>query len=630
VLASGAHYATQRKQDFYANYASNSHYSGASMEDDRTHRMTDVFARLTPDATLEGARAELGQIAAALHAEYPEAYPPAWGFDLEITPWKEELVRQARPTLLLLLGAAAFVLVIACANVANLTLARTLRRQRELALRTALGAQGARLRLRLFAESLVLASCGAVLGVALAAGLLEALVAYTARFTNRTGEIAIDGGVLLFTLGVAVLASVGFALVPGLVPARRLASALSAAGGRATASGLRRVIQRGLVVGQIAVSFVLLVGAGLLVRTLYNLHAVDPGFELENVLSLEAPSFSQPTPEQRQQFADQAIERISGHAGVTSAAMTQRAPLGGSSAFPLSITRDDEPADPDAPPLPTVFETVTPGYFTTLGIGILRGRAFTTGDRADAPPVAILNESAARHYFGEDDPLGRRVAYSFGGQFSPQLTVVGIAADSRPTGVEKQGVHALYLPAAQSSAPSTLLVRTSGDPSPVTPMVIESIRTLDPQRPIEHIQTLAELRAESLAPQRLNAVLFGAFAGLALLIAAIGVAAVLAFTVSARRRELGIRAALGATPGRLLGAVLRDGLGMAVVGLAVGVGGAVLLSRFLHGLLFEVEPLDAATFVLVGCGLLAVAAVASMVPARRATRTQPVEVLRAE
>jgi predicted permease len=630
VLAPGAHYATQRKLDFYANYASNDHYSGATMEDDRTHRMTDVFARLAPGRKLEEARAELGHIAAALHQEYPDAYPESWGFTVEVTPWKEELVRRARPTLLLLLGAAAFVLVIACANVANLTLARTLRRERELAVRTAMGAGALRLRARLFGESLVLAVLGAGLGVVLAGALHEALVAYTARFTPRTGEIGIDARVLLFTLGVAVATSVAFALVPGLVPTRRLASALSAAGGRATASGIRRLIQRSLVVGQIAVTFVLLVGAGLLVRTLYNLHAVDPGFELENVLSLEAPTFTQPTPEERQQFADRAIEEISAHAGVASAAMTQSTPLGGSSAFPLTIKLDGEPEDPDAPALPTVFETVSPSYFETLGVEIVRGRAFAPSDRADALKVAILNQSAARHYFRDGEALGRRIAYSFGNQYSEEHTVVGIAADTRPTQIDQEGVHALYLPAAQSFAPSTVLVRTAGDPSPVTPLIVETLRNLDPQRPIEHVQTLAELRAESLAPQRLNATLFGAFAGLALLIATIGVAAVIAFSVSARRREMGIRATFGASPGQLLAAVMRDGLWMTGIGLLVGAAAAAASSRLLAGLLFEVEPLDATTFVLVGVALLLVASVASMVPARRASSAQPVEVLRSE
>ena len=527
-----------------------------------------------------------------------------------------------------LLGAAAFVLVIACANVANL--ARALRRERELAVRTAMGAGALRLRGRLFAESLVLATLGAGLGVLIAGGLRDALVAYTARFTPRTGEIAVDGGVLLFTLVVAVVTSVAFALVPGLVPGRRLSGALSSAAGRATASGMRRVVQRALVVGQIAVTFVLLVGAGLLVRTLYNLHAIDPGYQLENVLSLEAPTFSQPTPEQRQQFAERAIEEIAAHPGVASAAMTQSAPLGGASAFPMTIRLDGEPEDANAPPVPTVFETVSPSYFETLGVPIVRGRVFAASDRADAQRVAILNESAARHHFADRDPVGRRITYSFGSQVSQEHTIVGIAADTRPTGVDQEGVHALYLPAAQSFAPSTMLVRTEGDPSPVAPLVVESLRNLDPQRPIEHVRTLAELRAESLAPQRLNATLFGVFAVLALLIATIGVAAVVAFSVSARRREMGIRATFGASPLRLLAVVMRDGLWMTGIGLAVGAAAAAASSRLLAGLLFEVEPLDWGVFLLVAAVLLVVATVASLVPARRASSAQPVEVLRSE
>ena len=634
VLEPGSHYATERQQDFYANYTTNDHYSSATMEDERRHRMTDVFARLAPGATVGEARAELNKVLATFHQDYPDDYPEVLGLEIAVTPWKDQLVSRARPTLALLLGAAAFVLIIACANVANLTLARSLRRERELAVRSALGAGAGKLRTQLFLESLVLALTGAALGLLLAYGMLDALRAYTARFTNRTGEIAIDLGVLTFTLVVAVLVATAFSMVPGLVPARRLGAALAAGAARATLSGKRRFLQRALVTSQLAVSFVLLVGAGLLVRTLSNLHAVDPGFELDQVLSVEAPKdFEATTPDESRRFSQGVVTEIGALPSVEAVALSQTAPLAGGEQFPIELHIEGVGEDPQSTAIPAFFEPSSPEYFEALGLEITSGRTFTSADDQQAAKVAIINESVARHYFGDSDPLGRKINYTFSGGFSfddSWLTIVGVVADARTAAVDQPGQHMLYLPEAQSFPGQTVLVRTEGDPTPVTPQVLETLRSLDPERPLEHVYTLAELRDESLAPQRLNAMLFAIFAALALTIAAVGVAAVLAFTVSARRRELGIRAALGATPSRVLALVLRDGGAMAALGLVLGAVGGIALTRFLQTLLYDVEPLDAPTFLAVGAILLLVALGAALVPARWATKTPVVEVLRSE
>lgn len=633
VLEPGAHYASSSsRQDFYANYATNNHYSSATMEDDRKHRMTDVFARLAPSATYAQAEADLNRALHVLRAEYPDDYPAALGLEIEVTPWKERLVGGARTTLLLLLGAAFFVLVIACANVGNLTLARALRREKEMAVRSAMGAGTGRLRAQLFVESLTLALIGAGAGLLLAQALLGALRAYTARFTHRTGEIAIDGGVLGFTLFVAVAAAVALSLVPGLVPAKRLAGALSAGASRATAGGLRRFLQRALVVSQLAVSFVLLVGAGLLVRTLWNLHAIDPGYDLDQVLSIEAPAFGA-LPGSGRTFSEGAVREIGILPSVEAVALTQTAPLAEGQRMPVDIQVEGVNVDPQESSIPAVFETVTPDYFTALGIEMVHGRAFTDADDAESHLVAILNHAAASHYFGEDDPVGRRISYFFPGgfQFNEEpLTIIGVAADARVTSIERSGEHLIYLPEAQTFPAQTVLVRTAGDPRPITPQVIEKLRAIDPNRPLEHIYTLAEVRNESLAPQRLNATLFALFAALAVLIAAVGVAAVLMFAVQARRRELGIRAAVGASPGRLLALILRDSGLMALVGLALGVAGALALTRFLQQLLYDVEPLDAVTFAAVGLLLLGVALIAALLPGRMASKTAPAEVLTSE
>ena len=629
VLQPGAHYASQRRQDFYTNYTTNDHYSSATMEDDRSHRMTDVFARLAPGATIEEARSELNHALTLFKQSYPDDYPDNLGFEVEVTPWKDELVALARPSLFLLLGAAAFVLLIACANVANLTLARTLRRERELAVRSALGAGTGQLRFQLFAESVVLALGGAVFGLLLAFGLLDALRAYTSRFTNRTGEIAIDGGVLLFTLAVAVATAVAFSMLPGLVPERRLGAALAAGAGRSTVTGARKTLQRTLVTGQLAISFVLLVGAGLLVRTLWNLHAIDPGYELERVLSIETPSSGDFGSEVERRFSREAITNIGKIASVESVALTQSAPLVDAQRVPVTIDVEGVAADPQSS-VPALFDTVTPGYFETLGVQVLHGRAFSDADDRQASTVAIINESAARYYFGDAEGVGKRIRFSFGGFQPSEATLIGVVADARMTSVDTIGQHVLYLPEAQSFPGQTVLVRTEGDPRPIESQVLETLRALDPERPLEHVSTLAELRSESLAPQRLNAILFLIFGGLALAIAAVGVGAVLAFTVSARRRELGIRAALGAAPGRLLGMVLREGGAMVLVGLGLGALGSMALTRLMSSLLYDVAPLDAPTYVAVGLVLLLVALAAALIPARRATRTAPVEVLRAD
>src|SRR5262249_25499003 len=291
VLKPGSHYATQRAQDFYANYAANDHYMGSSMQNEWPHRMTTVYARLAPGATPASAQAELKQIAATLHRDHPEAYPASRGFDVVVMPWKDELTAKAKPTLVILLVTTVFVLIIACANVGNLTLTRLVQREREMGIRAALGAPAALLRRQLLAENLVLSALGAVLGLGIAVAGLNLLIAYTARFTNRTGEIGLDGTVLGLTLVVSTAMALLFAWAPRLTFMDDPVRAMSAGGGRSTGSRGRRRAQRALVVSQLAASFMLLVGAGLLMRTLMGLYAVKPGFDLSNVLSLQAPNF---------------------------------------------------------------------------------------------------------------------------------------------------------------------------------------------------------------------------------------------------------------------------------------------------------------------------------------------------
>ena len=631
VLAPGSHYATTRKQDFYVNYAANDHYVGASMQDERRHRMTDVYARLAPGQTPAAAQAELRQIAARLHDQFPEAYAKTAGFDTVLTPWKDELTARARPTLIILLVTTVFVLVIACANVANLTLTRLVQREREMAIRAALGARGWLLRRQLLAENLVLSVVGGVLGLGIAIAGLDLLTMYASRFTSRTGEIALDSWVLTFTLIVSIALALLFAWAPRLGFLNDPVRAMASGGGRATGSPGRKRAQRALVVSQLAASFTLLIGAGLLTRSLMQLYAVDPGFDLSNVLSLQAPDFTPGNRERRLQFSRDVLERVRAESSVQSAAMASAAPLAGS--FPqqqeFQIEGADLQAIASAPK--TVFRFVSSGYFATVGTRVKAGREFQTTDIGTAPPVVILSESMARYYFKDGNPIGRRMSWKlFNGNWSPKAEIVGIAADTRADGIEQTPLHTMYQADAQTAAQSTILVRSAGSMDRITPHVVETIRNLDQNRPIDHIQTLEEIRDETIAPQRLNATLIGLFALLALAIATVGVAGVLAFSVSQRTNELGIRLALGAERSTILRMILGEGAVMALIGLVIGGLAAIPMSRMLSGLLFGVEPVDPLTIAASAGLLVLVALLAAWVPARAATAVDPLTALRAD
>src|SRR5262245_45415816 len=644
VLKPGSHYATQRTQDFYVNYAANDHYMASSMQNEWPHRMTTVYGRLAPGATSASAQAEMRQIAATLHQEHPEAYAKSRGFDVVVVPWKDELTAKARPTLVILLATTLFVLIIACANVANLTLTRLVQREREMGIRAALGAPAAMLRRQLLAENLVLSVLGGLLGLALAVSGLNLLIKYTARFTTRTGEIGLDVTVLVFTLAVATGMALLFAWAPRLTFLNDPVRAMSAGGGRSTSSRGRRRAQRALVVSQLAASFMLLIGAGLLMRTLMGLYAVKPGFDLSNVLSLQAPNFAIQNPanpnENRDrllQFNIDLIERVKAEASVKNAAVASAAPLAGS--FPQLREYRIDGADADA--LGTsprsVSRVISSSYFETIGTPLKEGRTFQSTDTATSPRVVILNESMAKYYFRTGSAVGRRISWKTTNGITGAVSwtqpaeIVGVAADSRADGIDQAPMHTLYQADTQNFAPATLLVRTAGNtPDALAPRVVETIRALDPNRPIDHVQTLEEIRDETIAPQRLNATLIGLFAGLALVIATVGVAGVLAFSVSQRTNELGIRVALGAQRGEILRMILGEGAAMALVGLVIGGVAAIPLSQMLKGLLFGVEPADPPTIAASAVLLVAVAVVAAWVPARRATAVDPITALRGD
>jgi len=631
VLEPGMHYTGTRTQDFFVNYATNEHYLSATMQDARTHRMTDVFARLRPDQSAEAAQAELAALSAGMHESSPEAYPEHQGLTVQASLWQEELTREARPTLIILMGTVALVLLLACANVANLTLTRIVRRQREMTVRAALGAGRTRLRNQLLTENLVLSLAGAGLGLVLAVFGLELLVEYANRFTVRTGEIGIDIPVLVFTIAVAIVVAVLLAWAPRLPGVQGLGNAAGAAGGARGAVGSpKKHVQRALVVSQLALSFTLLIGAGLMVRSLVNLTQVDTGIDYESVVSMQVPnSTGTPGPENLL-LMDQVLDEIRSFPGVRSAAHASRAPFQPVTLVQRNYRVEGLAEDGIASPMGQI-NIVSPAYFETVGVPMVRGRAFRDTDVVDTEQVVIINERMALDLFGNQDPINQRIAQQqFNGTWGQWSLIVGVAANTREYGLSLSGAHTIYAPAAQSSAGPAVVVATTGEAGPLSRRVTEIVQGMNADRPVDNIATLTDLRTEDIAAQKLNAMLFSTFAVLALLIAAIGVLGVLAFAVSQRTREFGVRMAMGAEERQVLGMVLREGMALAAGALVVGAVAAMALSRFLVELLFEVSATDPVTYAGVGAILATVAVVAAYVPAKRATRVDPMEALRSE
>jgi putative ABC transport system permease protein len=628
------------RTDIYVNMATSPHHLEATMKTDRVHRMTEVFARMAPGATLESVRAEVHAITARLHEEYPEAYDQGAGYDVTVTPLKTQLTSRARPTLLLALGTAFFVLIIACANLANLALTRVLRREHELAIRISLGGSRAALRRELLAESLLLGVGGAGLGLMIASVSLGVLVRFAERFTSRASEIALDGTVFGFALLVAVCASLFFTLVPHLPDGEGVGGALTRSGTRSTGSARGKRLQRALVVAQTATSFVLLIGAGLLLRSLVYLEHVDPGFDTAQILSMDVPpnTAGRGSAEIRAQFLG-ILRDVRAIPGVENAAMTSAVPLagGGGLSTQFEIRVEGYQPMPGAPAPRADFRVVSPGYFATMGIDVVHGREFVSTDETDAQHVVVINEAMARAYFGDIDAVGKRIAWTddlfrFIGMDKEYRTVVGVVADTRDRGFDAPVMHAMYTPYQQVAAAWTgsMVVRLRGEAATVLPAVRDVVLSYDPNQPIDNVATVAQLGSDSVAPQRLNAILLGGFALLALVIAAVGIGGVLAFSVGSRTREFGVRSALGAARRQVWKGVVAEGAALAGAGVLIGTVTALLLVRFVSGLLVGVPAVDPVTFVGVGLILAGVAVAASWAPAWRAASVNPIEALASE
>jgi putative ABC transport system permease protein len=589
----------------------------------RASRMMQAVGRVRPGVTIEQARADLAVVAAGLQASHPDVYRETDGYRTAAIPLQEELTRSFRTTLFVLLGTASFVLLIVCASVANLTLARMVRREREIAIRAVLGASRVRLVRQLLTESTMLALIGGALGIGLAAWGIDLLIAYAEPFT-RTTDIRIDRTVLLYTFLMSVGTGVIFGSVPAFSGSLGIAPALRD-GGRTTQN--RQSVRNALIVVQVAASFMLLIGAGLTLRTVINLQRVDPGFRTDNLLTMRIDlNFSKYKAEQIPAFWERLDERLRSEPGVLAAAGGGTFPLNERGPFSGPLQIEGRALPPNMPRPQVDFHTATPDYFSTIGQPLLAGRTFTHADRGLTPdlPVVIINKTMARHYWPDQDPIGKRI--NGGGPL--WFTIVGVVADTLQR-LNEPAHDEVYRPMLQVGQLSTTwLLRSTVDPQIMERQLRGAVRAIDPDQPVDHFRTMAEVRSASLESFRLTAVLLGLFACLALIITAAGIAGVIAFSVNQRTQEFGIRMALGARRASVLSMVLRQGITLVLAGLAIGMGGALVLTRVLTTLLFGVEPTDRLTFLAVSMVLIAVAAAACLIPARRAASVDPMVALR--
>ena len=622
--------------EIIANVVTSPHHLSATMVDGRVHRMTELFGRLAPGVDLETARAELRTVHSAMVVQHPESYPKNGDFQIEAVKLRDQITSSARTVLLVLLAASALVFVIACSNVANLVLARSVRREGELAIRAALGASAAALRRTLLAESLLLCGAGAVLGVLIARPMVAVLARYAARFSVRALDVTVDSTLLAVGAGLALTAAVLLAFVPRL-PSTDASKGIGLSSGsvRITTGTNRRL--RAFAVIQIAASFVLLAGAGMLLAALVALQQTRTGFDM-NVLALNVPVISYDRkPEDLARMYKEALRRISELPGVERAAVGTVVPWrdagGFGPGFQFSVegyAKSNGEEDPRAR-----FRTVSPGFFAALGVPILAGRDFSDADRHDTDKVVIVSESLAKRMFPNQDALNRQLMWTdpvmkFIGVQTTGRRIVGIAADVDDENVVPGPALTVYHPFEQEIGGGRIFVHARTDPYALVPSITRIVRDLSADQPVERPATLADARAEVLAPDRINTLVFGGFAGVALIIAIVGVAGVLAFSVSARTREFGIRLAIGSAPRHLLGRVVGEGTIIAVAGVAFGALGGFVLARvagaFIEGIRIPgVLPIAGAAVVLMGA-----AVAASLMPAARASRVDVMQALRAD
>lgn len=593
-----------------------------------------VVAHLSPSVSITQARLEMQSIARGLERQFADANA---GWSVEVVPLQQQLVGSVGPTLFTLLGAVGFVLLIACTNAANLLLARTASRQKEIAVRTALGAGRSRIMRQLLTESMVLSLVSGVLGLVLAYAGVRALIALSPGNIPRIEEISVDGRALAFTLLVSALTGLLFGLGPAFAATRgQLNEILKAAGRSSMASRGSRRLRNVMVISEVAMSVVLLIGASLMIRSFDQLQSVNPGFRADHVLTMRIT-----LPKARYdgsrvgQFYEQLLDRVRNLPGVQVAGLARDVPMSGSDPS-LNFIVEHRPVLSTGDQPRAKFRSVNSSYFAALGIPLMKGRYFAESDAVHAPAVAIINETLARRNFPNEDPLRQRIQTGF--ENSPWYTIVGVIGNVKHAGLDAETNAEMYFPYLQVppslmsfiEGTMTLVVRTAAEPSAMARTISAQVQALDPDEAVFKVTTMDEILQGTVAQPRFRAFLLGVFAGVALLLAITGLYGVISYSVSQRSNELSIRAALGAQESDLLNLVLGEGARLAAVGIAIGIAASFLLARTISKLLYGVNAHDPLTFVAIPVLLLAVALAASYVPARRATRTDPNVALRYE
>ena len=633
--------------ELIANVVTSPHHLSATMVTGRVHRMTELFGRLAPGVTLDQARAELRSAYSAMKKDHPEAYPAGGQFTIEAKMLRDEITSGARTVLLVLLAASGLVFIIACCNVANLILARTVRREAELAVRTALGASSGTLRRLLLAESLLLCSVGAILGVVSASPMVHVLARYASRFSVRALDLKLDPSMLWLGAGLAIVAAVLLAFVPRLPAASTSQTVnLSSGGVRITGGTNRRL--RIFAVTQIAASFMLLAGASMLIKTLLTLQATQTGFDMRRVLAMDMPVMSYgKTPDQIINFYRDAIRRIKEVPGVDGVAEGTTVPWRDAQGFGPGMqftgeghvkgAREEDPL--------AQFRAVSPGFFAALGVPMIEGRDFNDDDRRGGESVVIISQSVAQRMFPGQDPINRHIMWTdpvmdFISMSKGPRRIVGVVADVDDEHLIPGATLTIYHPFGQvpdnlsdngvSLFGGRLFVHTRIDPHALVTPVTRIVREMSVDQPVEHAATLEDIRAEVLTPDRLNTIVFGGFAAVALAIAIVGVAGVLAFSVSARTREFGIRLAIGSQRRHLLTRVIAEGAAMAGAGVVGGAAVGYLLAGLAGRFFFEIKMPGLLPVVIAAVVLMAVAIVASVLPAARAARVDVMQALRSE
>jgi predicted permease len=596
---------------------------------DRKGQSLRVFGRLKAGVTREQAQAEMDTISRRLEQQYPESNK---GQIVSVDSLHDKAVGNSRPALLILLGAVGFVLLISCANVANLMMARATGRQREIAVRTALGASRGRVIRQMITESMMLAVAGGSIGLLIAMWGIEGLLALGPSILPKAQTISLDRYVLFFTMGISLATGLLFGLVPALQTSKLdLNSALKEGGRGSTEGGSQGRLRRLLVVTEIALAMVLLIGGGLLLKSFARLQAVDAGFNPHNLLTMEvsfAGSSASTAPRQAV-FLNELTQHVSALPGVRSASIVNHLPIGGDIwSMGFTIEGRPEPAPGENPS--AVYRIARPAYFETIGATLKGGRDFTDRDNENAPGVVIINEAFARSHFRGDDAIGKRIKITDGGM-SPR-EIVGVIKDAKQGELGSEPVPEMYLPQAQASKlrGATLVVRTSSDPLTLAGSVQNEVWATDKSMPVSQVRSMDQVISDSVGPQRFNMLLLGIFAIVALILAVVGIYGVMSYSVSQRTHEIGVRMALGAGRRDVLSLVVGQGMKLALVGMAIGLAASFTLTRLMDSLLFGVSATDPGTFVMIAATLGAVALLACYLPARRAARVDPMVALRHE